>query len=74
MKYGRLPRQMAAICDSNMRMFDLGAEAAVHRSKQYAEWALMMDPLTAAVCSPAEINELTRRLFEAEAQFLPGFK
>lgn len=73
-KYGRLPKQMAAICDSNMRMFDLAADAAVQRSIQLAEWALMLDPLTAAVCSPAEVKELTRRLFEAEAQFLPGFK
>lgn len=72
-KFGRLPQQMAAICDSNMRYFDLAADAAVHKSKQYAEWALMMDPLTSAVCCPAEIRELTKRLFEAEAQFLPGF-
>lgn len=73
-KYGRLPKQMAAICDSNMRMFDLAADAAVEKSIQFAEWALMLDPLTSAVCSPAEVKELTRRLFEAEAKFLPGFK
>jgi alpha-galactosidase len=64
---------MAAICDSNMRYFDLAADAAVHKSKQHAEWALMLDPLTSAVCCPAEVRELTKRLFEAEAQFLPGF-
>lgn len=72
-KFGRLPSQMAAICDSNMRYFDLAADAAVHKSKQHAEWALMLDPLTSAVCSPAEIRELTKRLFDAEAKFLPGF-
>jgi alpha-galactosidase len=73
-RYGRLPKQMAAVCDSNMRMFDLAADAAVEKSIQLAEWALMHDPLTAAMCSPAEIKELTKRLFAAEAQFLPGFK
>ncbi|MEI7577717.1 MAG: alpha-glucosidase/alpha-galactosidase [Armatimonadota bacterium] len=72
-KFGRLPSQMAAICDSNMRYFDLAADAAVQKSKQHAEWALMLDPLTSAVCCPAEIRELTKRLFDAEAQFLPGF-
>jgi alpha-galactosidase len=72
-KFGRLPSQMAAICDSNMRYFDLAADAAVHKSKQHAEWALMLDPLTSAVCCPAEVRQLTKRLFEAEAQFLPGF-
>jgi alpha-galactosidase len=45
----------------------------VHKSKQHAEWALMLDPLTSAVCCPAEVRELTKRLFDAEAQFLPGF-
>ncbi len=72
-KFGRLPSQMAAICDSNMRYFDLAADAAVHKSKQHAEWALMLDPLTSAVCCPAEVRELTKRLFDAEEQFLPGF-
>jgi len=72
-KFGKLPQQMAAICDSNMRFFDLAADAAVQQSKQYAEWALMMDPLTAAVCSPAEIRELTKRLFQAEAEYLVDF-
>ena len=72
-KFGRLPQQMAAICDSNMRFFDLAADAAVQQSKQYAEWALMMDPLTSAVCSPAEIRELTKRLFQAEAEYLVDF-
>jgi len=73
-RYGRLPKQMAAICDSNMRMFDLAADAAIHRSKELATWALMFDPLTSAVCSPAEITEMVDRLFKAEEEFLPGFK
>jgi alpha-galactosidase len=72
-RYGRLPKQMAAICDSNMRMFDIATDAAIERSKQLATWALMFDPLTSAVCSPAEITEMVDRLFKAEADFLPGF-
>ena len=36
--------------------------------------ALMLDPLTAAVCCPAEIKAMTRELFKAEKAFLPGFK
>lgn len=73
-KFGRLPSQMAAICDSNMRMFDLAADAAIQKSKQLAKYALAMDPLTAAVCSPAEAFEMVDRLFEAEGEFLPGYK
>jgi len=73
-RFGRLPKQMAAVCDSNMRMFDLGADAAIHRSKELATYALYLDPLASAVCSPAEIKEMATRLFDAEAEFLPGFK
>ncbi|HZH98451.1 MAG TPA: hypothetical protein VEX38_05725, partial [Fimbriimonadaceae bacterium] len=72
-KFGRLPKQMAAICDWNMRMFDLAADACIHKSKEMATHALMLDPLTAAVCSPGEIRELTNEMFEAEAEYLPGF-
>jgi alpha-galactosidase len=72
-RFGRLPRQMAAICDSNMRMFDLAVEAVINRSKEMAAQALMLDPLTSAVCSPAEIHAMTMELFDAEEQFLPNY-
>jgi len=73
-RYGSLPAQMAGLCASNMRMFDLGAQAAIERSKELAIYALMLDPLTAAVLSPAEIQAMTLEMFEAEKQFLPGYK
>lgn len=73
-QFGRLPRQMAAICDSNMRMFDLAVEAILSRSKEMAAQALMLDPLTSAICAPAEIREMTMRLFDAEAAYLPEYK
>ena len=72
--YGKLPPQMAALCDSNMRMFDLGATAAMEKSKEAAIYSLMLDPLTAAMCSPAEIKQMTLEIFDAEAEFLPGYK
>ena len=73
-RYGTLPPQMAALCASNMAMFDLGATAAIERSKEAAIHALMLDPLTAAVCSPAEIKAMTLEMFEAEKAFLPKYK
>lgn len=72
--YGKLPPQMAALCDWDMRMFDLAAQAAIEKSKEAAIHALMLDPLTAAVCSPEEIKKMTLELFEAEAEFLPGYR
>ena len=73
-RFGKLPSQMAALCDWNMRMFDTAVEAIVEKSKEKAAQALMLDPLTAAVCSPAEIKEMTMRMFDAEKDYLPGYR
>jgi alpha-galactosidase len=73
-RYGALPPQMAALCASNVSMFDLGAKAAIERSKEAAIYALMLDPLTAAVCSPAEIKAMTLEMFEAEKDFLIDYE
>jgi alpha-galactosidase len=72
-RYGALPAQMAHVCASNMACFDLGATAAIERSEQAAAWALMHDPLTAATCTPQQIEEMTAELFAAEREFLPGY-
>lgn len=71
---GALPPQMAAICDSNMRMFDLGAKACIERSKEAAIYSLLLDPLTSAVCTPAQIKSMALEMFEAEKDFLPGYR
>ena len=73
-RYGSLPPQMAALCAANMALFDLGAQAAIERSVEKAIYALMLDPLTAAVCTPAQIKAMTLELFRAEKRFLPSYK
>ncbi len=71
--YGALPPQCAALCASNMSMFELAANACIERSKEAAMHALLLDPLTAAVCCPVEIKQMTMELFEAEKDFLPDY-
>ena len=73
-RYGALPAQMAHICHSNMAMFDLGATACIDRSKEAAIHALLLDPLCSAVCTPKQIKDMTLELFEAEKDFLPGYR
>lgn len=73
-RFGALPPQMAAVCASNMGMYELGAIAAIERSKEAAIHSLMLDPLTAAMCSPAEIKKMTLEMFQAEKAFLPGYR
>ena len=73
-RYGALPPQMASICRSNMAMFDRAADACIQKSKEAAIQALMLDPLTAAVCTPGEIRRMAHEMFDAEKDFLPGFE
>jgi alpha-galactosidase len=73
-RHGALPAQMAALCACNISMFDLGAQAAIERSVEKAIYALMLDPLTAAICTPAQIRAMTLELFAAEKEFLPGYR
>ncbi len=69
--FGRLPSQLAALCAANMHVFDLTVQAILERSREKAIHALTLDPLTAAVCSPAEARALALELFEAERDFIP---
>lgn len=73
-RFGSLPPQMAAISASNMGLYDLAACAAMYRSKEAAIHALLLDPLTAAVCSPAEIKKMALEMFAAEKRFLPSYR
>ena len=73
-RYGKLPSQMAGICQMNMAMYELGAQAAIERSVEKAIHALYLDPLTMACCSLAEIKAMVLEMFEAEKEFLPSYK
>lgn len=72
-RFGELPPQMAAVCRSNMSMIELSVKAALESDREAAAHALMLDPLTAAVCSPAEIKQMTNELIDAQLDLLPGF-
>jgi alpha-galactosidase len=72
-RYGALPPQMAGLCASNLAMFGLAADAAIHRSVETAVHALMLDPLTAAVCTPTQIRAMTLEMFAAQKAFLPEY-
>lgn len=73
-RYGKLPAQMAGVCVSNMSYFDLAATAATERSIEAAIHAMLLDPLTAAVCTTDEIRDMTLEMFEAQKRFLPEYK
>jgi alpha-galactosidase len=73
-RYGALPPQMAHICHSQQAYFDLAAKACIEKSVEAAVYALLLDPLTSAVCSPRQIKAMCLEMFEKEREFLPGYK
>jgi alpha-galactosidase/6-phospho-beta-glucosidase family protein len=48
--------------------------ALLNREKEAARYALMLDPLTAAVCSPAEKSALFDEMWEAQLPYLQYFE
>jgi len=69
--FGDLPPQLAALNRSNMAVYDMTVRAIMNRSYEMAEQALMLDPLTSAVCSLEEIRKMFAELYEAEKAYIP---
>lgn len=69
--FGELPPQVAALCRSNMAVYDMTVRAIMNNSYEMAEQALMLDPLTAAVCSLEEIRNMFAELYKAEKDYIP---
>jgi len=69
--FEELPPQLTALCRSNMAVYDMTARAIMNNSCEMAEQALMLAPLTSAVCSLEEIRKMFAELYEAEKECLP---
>jgi alpha-galactosidase len=57
-----------------MAVHELVVEALLERDRQKAKYALMIDPLTAAVCSLEEIDRLFEEMWDAERAYLGPFE
>ncbi|TCL42329.1 alpha-glucosidase/alpha-galactosidase [Harryflintia acetispora] len=73
-RFGKLPEHLAALNRSNMDFFSLAVGAVLEGSRDMAEHALMLDPLSAAVCSPAEIRSMFEELLEADRDYIVTLK
>jgi alpha-galactosidase len=72
--FGPLPEQLAALNRPHMAVHELMAQALLQRDKQAARYALLLDPLSAAVCSPAEISALFDEMWEVQRPYLKAFE
>ena len=71
--FGSLPPQLAALNQAHMAVHELVVTSLLEGDREAAVHALMLDPLTAAVCSLEEIRSLFDELYEAEREFIRVF-
>jgi alpha-galactosidase len=71
--FGPLPEQLAALNRAHMAVHTLVSEALLTNNKEAARYALQLDPLSAAVCSPAELSSLFDEMWDAQKEYLPTF-
>lgn len=71
--FGPLPMQLAALDAAHMHIHELMVRAVLERDREAAVLALMLDPLTAAVCSPRQVRQMFDELWEAERAELEPF-
>jgi alpha-galactosidase len=71
--FGRLPAQFAAPVAVHMAFHDLVATSVLEQDREAAVHALMIDPLTSAVCSLAEIRAMFEEMVRAERDHLPAY-
>jgi len=70
---GELPLGCAAICSQTAWVQKLAVEAAVKGDITLLRQAMLMDPLTGAVCTPAEILQMVDEMLIAQAEWLPQY-
>jgi len=71
--FGPLPTHLALLNQQHMAFHDLVATAVLEQNREAAVHALIVDPLTAAVCSLAEIRQMFTEMVAAQKSYLPDF-
>ncbi len=70
---GDLPLACAASLNASISVQRMAVEAAVHGDVLLLKQAMLHDPLTAAVCNPPEIWQMTDEMLVAQAKWLPQY-
>ncbi|MHC4874344.1 MAG: alpha-galactosidase [Planctomycetota bacterium] len=70
---GDLPLGCAGVLRNSISVQELSVEAAVHGNVEYFKQALMLDPLSGAVCNPDEIWQMGDELLSSCAKWLPQY-
>jgi alpha-galactosidase len=62
---GDLPAQLAALCRTNVNVQELTVQALVNADRDALRYAVKLDPLTGAVCSLEEIDQMVTEMESA---------
>ena len=71
---GALLLGCAAICSQSVWVQKLAVEAAVTGDVALLKQAVLMDPLTGAVCNPPEIWQMVDEMLVAQERWLPQYR
>ena len=71
---GDLPSPCAAICNASIAVQRLSVEAALEGNPEKLKQAMLLDPLTGAVCNPPEIWNMTDEMLKAQRSWLPQYQ
>ncbi|MBZ0290756.1 MAG: alpha-glucosidase/alpha-galactosidase, partial [Anaerolineae bacterium] len=66
---GDLPTQLAAVNRTNINVQELTVEASLMGDRDAVHYAVMMDPLTAAVCTLPQIHTMVDEMLEAQTRW-----
>jgi len=69
-RFGPLPEVVGALCRSNMAVYELTVQAILEKDAEKVYHAVLLDPNTASVCSPAETRRMTDELLKAERRYV----
>jgi alpha-galactosidase len=71
---GALPPQLAALNNISIAVEEMAVEAAITGNPELVYHAICYDPLSAAVCSLAEIRSMVKAMLKQNQAYLPQFK
>jgi alpha-galactosidase len=73
-RVGNLPHECALLTQLSSGIEEMAITASITGDPTMVYRAICHDPLTAAVCSLAEIRQMTNELFTIHREYLPQFK
>ncbi len=66
----KLPTICQALCTSNIMVQKAAVEGYIEKDKEKIYHAVLLDPNTASVCSPAEIKDMVDEMFKAQSTWI----